>query len=202
MHGPTDHRHFKEQQFTRSVSLTAGTQFHPSLRPHPTSPGEISWSSTKLCLQKHASDASLDSPAGLPLASFNPERLCDILAQGLSESAEESTSVLRSSPARNPAASAPLIWGSFMTSTAGYEPLLDALSSLYSNSGRAQKEAANAYLESFQKSVRHLTYTRNLAERVQSEAWQTTHDILSSDGVSIEAKLFAAQTIKTKVSDS
>ncbi|CCG80943.2 Uncharacterized protein C11G11.07 [Taphrina deformans PYCC 5710] len=71
-----------------------------------------------------------------------------------------------------------------MSSSTGYEPLLDALSSLYSNSERSQKEAANAYLESFQKS---------------SEAWQTAHDILSSESILIEAKLFAAQTLKTKI---
>jgi len=34
------------------------------------------------------------------------------------------------------------------------EPLLLALQTLYTNSSRADKERANAYLETFQKSVR------------------------------------------------
>ena len=34
---------------------------------------------------------------------------------------------------------------------------------------------------------------------LQSEAWTTTHSILSSSEASIEAKLFAATTLKGKV---
>ncbi|KAG8531654.1 uncharacterized protein KY384_003285 [Bacidia gigantensis] len=69
------------------------------------------------------------------------------------------------------------------TST-GFAPILDALSTMQSNVNRTQKSQAHDYLEKFQKST---------------EAWNTTHSILSTAGVTPEAKLFAATTLKGKI---
>ncbi|BFZ63006.1 Nuclear import receptor [Saitoella coloradoensis] len=65
-----------------------------------------------------------------------------------------------------------------------YQQLFAALQTLYTNSARADKERANTYLEEFQKSA---------------EAWQAVHAILSSSTAGLEAKMFAAQTMRTKI---
>ncbi|KAG4300585.1 hypothetical protein PCANB_002993 [Pneumocystis canis] len=65
-----------------------------------------------------------------------------------------------------------------------FEPLYKALETLYSNSSRKEKEQANNFLEEFQKS---------------RDAWTTTHAVLRDSRVSIEAKLFAAQTLRNKI---
>ncbi|SLM40798.1 mrna transport regulator [Lasallia pustulata] len=65
-----------------------------------------------------------------------------------------------------------------------FAPVLAALATMQANVERAQKSQAHEYLESFQKS---------------SEAWTTTHTILSSTQTSAEAKLFAATTLKGKI---
>ncbi|EMR09807.1 hypothetical protein PNEG_01988 [Pneumocystis murina B123] len=62
--------------------------------------------------------------------------------------------------------------------------LYEALKTLYSNSSRNEKERANNYLEEFQKS---------------RDAWATTHLVLRDNEASIEAKLFAAQTLRNKI---
>ncbi|KAG5518556.1 hypothetical protein PMAC_002952 [Pneumocystis sp. 'macacae'] len=72
-------------------------------------------------------------------------------------------------------------------STASIEPfgmLYRALQTLYSNSSHKEKEQANNFLEEFQKS---------------KDAWTTTHAVLRDDGASVEAKLFAAQTLRNKI---
>ncbi|KAI9821252.1 MAG: Nuclear import receptor [Pycnora praestabilis] len=63
-------------------------------------------------------------------------------------------------------------------------PVLAALSTMQGNSTRAQKTQAHEYLEKFQKS---------------SEAWTATHSILRSPDAPPEAKLFAATTLKGKI---
>lgn len=67
---------------------------------------------------------------------------------------------------------------------AGFAPVLAALSTMQSNAERFQKSQAHEYLEKFQKSP---------------EAWSTTHSILSSSEATAEAKLFAATTLKGKI---
>ncbi|EEB08323.1 karyopherin [Schizosaccharomyces japonicus yFS275] len=64
------------------------------------------------------------------------------------------------------------------------DTLVNALQTLYSNSDRAQKVEANAYLEEFQKST---------------AGWDVSVNILRQPDASIEAKLFAAQTIRQKI---
>lgn len=66
----------------------------------------------------------------------------------------------------------------------GFAPVLAALSTMQSNAERSQKSQAHEYLERFQKSP---------------EAWSTTHSILSTTDVTAEAKLFAATTLKGKI---
>ncbi|KAK7206639.1 armadillo-type protein [Myxozyma melibiosi] len=64
-------------------------------------------------------------------------------------------------------------------------PLLQALSALYAGNSDAQtKGQAGQYLEQFQKSP---------------EAWTLTHTILSSPTQPMEAKVFAAQTLRSKI---
>ncbi|KAL9100293.1 MAG: hypothetical protein Q9163_004311 [Psora crenata] len=89
------------------------------------------------------------------------------------------------------------------TATAGFGPVLSALSMMQSNAEREEKSQAHEYLEKFQKSVcdHHdglymWTSTHCL---IQPEAWTTTHSILSSQGLAAEAKLFAATTLKGKI---
>lgn len=62
--------------------------------------------------------------------------------------------------------------------------VLVALSSLQSNADRSQKSQAHDYLEKFQKSA---------------EAWTVTHSMLSASDATSEAKLFAATTLKGKI---
>ncbi|KAG5418542.1 MTR10 [Candida metapsilosis] len=62
----------------------------------------------------------------------------------------------------------------------------NALTTMYSNAPREQKATATHFLENFQKS---------------SDAWQITHQILSdkNSGSNIQLKLFAAQTLRSKI---
>lgn len=60
----------------------------------------------------------------------------------------------------------------------------DALRTMYSNSSEVKKMEATKLLESFQKS---------------SEAWEITHSILVNKEEAIELRLFAAQTLRAKV---
>ncbi|KAL8838222.1 MAG: hypothetical protein Q9170_002212 [Blastenia crenularia] len=66
----------------------------------------------------------------------------------------------------------------------GIEPVLAALSTMQANVERTQKSQAHEYLEGFQKSP---------------EAWAQTHSLLSSSKATSEAKLFAATTLKGKI---
>ncbi|KAI4090883.1 MAG: hypothetical protein LQ339_008242 [Xanthoria mediterranea] len=66
----------------------------------------------------------------------------------------------------------------------GLEPILAALSTMQANVERSQKSQAHEYLEKFQKSP---------------EAWTKTHSLLSSSNTIAEAKLFAATTLKGKI---
>ncbi|KAK2734196.1 Nuclear import receptor [Myotisia sp. PD_48] len=65
-----------------------------------------------------------------------------------------------------------------------FAPVLAALSTMQSNVSRQEKSHAHEFLERFQKSV---------------EAWSTTHDLLQSPDTPVEAKLFAATTLKGKI---
>lgn len=84
-----------------------------------------------------------------------------------------------------------------------FAPVLAALSTMQSNAERSQKSQAHEYLERFQKSVcwirTFLSIERTILTSMQSEAWSTTHSILTSPDVTAEAKLFAATTLKGKV---
>ncbi|KAI4159922.1 MAG: hypothetical protein L6R39_000298 [Caloplaca ligustica] len=66
----------------------------------------------------------------------------------------------------------------------GLEPILAALSAMQANIDRSQKSQAHDYLENFQKAP---------------EAWAKTHSLLSSPKTTAEAKLFAATTLKGKI---
>lgn len=66
----------------------------------------------------------------------------------------------------------------------GIEPVLAAVSTMQANVDRSQKSDAHAFLEKFQKSP---------------EAWAKTHSLLSSSKTTSEAKLFAATTLKGKI---
>ncbi|KAI5779441.1 armadillo-type protein [Peziza echinospora] len=70
------------------------------------------------------------------------------------------------------------------TAEQAFAPVLVALTTMQSNVDAAQKQQAHEYLEQFQKSP---------------EAWTTTHAILQSQAASIESRLFAATTLKGKV---
>ncbi|KAK9474778.1 armadillo-type protein [Dipodascopsis tothii] len=75
-----------------------------------------------------------------------------------------------------------------MASTGGDDaalaPFFEALRALYSGSDSRTKEQANQYLEQFQKS---------------EQAWSVTYTVLSSGTASAEAKVFAAQTLRSKI---
>ena len=68
---------------------------------------------------------------------------------------------------------------------AGFAPVLAALATMQSNANRGEKSQAHEFLEQFQKSP---------------EAWTTTHAILQNSDSPVEARLFAATTLKGKVS--
>ena len=86
-----------------------------------------------------------------------------------------------------------------------FAPVLAALSTLSSND-RNQKTQAHNFLERFQKSVggtlllcmKPIKWKTNWY-KFQPEAWKTTHSMLSASDTSVEAKLFAATTLKGKV---
>lgn len=83
-----------------------------------------------------------------------------------------------------------------------YGPVLAALATMQSNVSTKDKTAAHEYLERFQKSVYKSKYCDRweMADNVfQTEAWNTTHSMLQSTSTTVEAKLFAATTLKGKV---
>ncbi|KAI2788206.1 hypothetical protein POX_e06219 [Penicillium oxalicum] len=65
-----------------------------------------------------------------------------------------------------------------------FAPVLAAVATMQGNVPRSEKAQAHEFLEKFQKSV---------------EAWTTTHALLQSPDVPVEAKLFAATTLKGKI---
>ncbi|KAJ5787028.1 hypothetical protein N7457_002018 [Penicillium paradoxum] len=65
-----------------------------------------------------------------------------------------------------------------------FAPVLAAVATMQGNVPRSEKTQAHEFLEKFQKSI---------------EAWTTTHAILQSPDVPVEAKLFAATTLKGKI---
>ncbi|KAJ5126347.1 uncharacterized protein N7443_009391 [Penicillium atrosanguineum] len=65
-----------------------------------------------------------------------------------------------------------------------FAPVLAAVATMQGNVPRSEKTQAHEFLENFQKSV---------------EAWTTTHALLQSPDVPVEAKLFAATTLKGKI---
>ncbi|KAF2138008.1 uncharacterized protein K452DRAFT_93741 [Aplosporella prunicola CBS 121167] len=65
-----------------------------------------------------------------------------------------------------------------------FGPVLAALATMQSNVDRAQKGQAHEFLEQFQKSA---------------EAWNTNFSILQAADAAVEAKLFAATTLKGKI---
>ncbi|KAJ5661499.1 uncharacterized protein N7477_009115, partial [Penicillium maclennaniae] len=65
-----------------------------------------------------------------------------------------------------------------------FAPVLAAVATMQGNVPRSEKTQAHEFLEKFQKSI---------------EAWTTTHALLQSPDVPIEAKLFAATTLKGKI---
>lgn len=65
-----------------------------------------------------------------------------------------------------------------------FAPVLAAVATMQANVSRSDKAHAHEYLEKFQKSV---------------EAWTATHAMLQSADIPIEAKLFAATTLKGKI---
>ncbi|KAJ5610005.1 hypothetical protein N7510_006724 [Penicillium lagena] len=65
-----------------------------------------------------------------------------------------------------------------------FAPVLAAVATMQGNVPRSEKTQAHEFLEKFQKSV---------------EAWSTTHALLQSPDVPVEAKLFAATTLKGKI---
>ncbi|KAL1969842.1 hypothetical protein VTN77DRAFT_7351 [Rasamsonia byssochlamydoides] len=65
-----------------------------------------------------------------------------------------------------------------------FAPVLAAVATMQGNAPRAEKAHAHEFLEKFQKSV---------------EAWTATHALLQSPETPVEAKLFAATTLKGKI---
>lgn len=85
--------------------------------------------------------------------------------------------------------------------TDGFAPILKALATMQSNVAGKEKADAHSFLEKFQKSVRRIPFpispsNPNLS---QSEAWNATHAILQDSKAPVEARLFAATTLKGKV---
>ncbi|PLB46144.1 mRNA transport regulator [Aspergillus steynii IBT 23096] len=65
-----------------------------------------------------------------------------------------------------------------------FGPVLAAVATMQGNVSRSEKTHAHEFLEKFQKSI---------------EAWTITHELLQSPDVPVEAKLFAATTLKGKI---
>ncbi|KAI9930223.1 hypothetical protein ASPWEDRAFT_100894 [Aspergillus wentii DTO 134E9] len=65
-----------------------------------------------------------------------------------------------------------------------FGPVLAAVATMQGNVSRTEKTHAHEFLEKFQKSI---------------EAWTATHALLQSPEVPVEAKLFAATTLKGKI---
>lgn len=70
---------------------------------------------------------------------------------------------------------------------AGFAPILAALATMQSNVQGKEKHEAHQYLEKFQKSA---------------DAWTVTGAILQDSTTTVEARLFAATTLKGKVRDA
>lgn len=66
----------------------------------------------------------------------------------------------------------------------GQEQLIAAIAALYHNPDPKVKEEANRWLEQWQQTV---------------EAWQIADAVLHAAAASMEARYFAAQTLRTKV---
>ena len=92
-----------------------------------------------------------------------------------------------------------------MASTGGtaFAPVLAAMSTMQSSTDREQKSQANEYLQEFQRSVNALrTGVSEIPfNNTQDEAWTSTLALLAGDRIPVEAKLFAATTLKGKVKD-
>lgn len=73
------------------------------------------------------------------------------------------------------------------TKNAGFAPILAALSTMQSNAQGKEKGEAHQFLEKFQKSA---------------DAWTVTGAILQDSSITVEARLFAATTLKGKVGES
>lgn len=69
-------------------------------------------------------------------------------------------------------------------SAAALQAVMQALESLYKNPDKEAKDAANSWLQDFQKTP---------------EAWQTANSLLLAQDLPLEPRLFAAQTFRTKV---
>ncbi|RMJ24653.1 hypothetical protein PHISP_04458 [Aspergillus sp. HF37] len=65
-----------------------------------------------------------------------------------------------------------------------FAPVLASVATMQGNVSRSEKTQAHEFLEKFQKSV---------------EAWAITHQLLQSSDIPVEAKLFAATTLKGKI---
>ncbi|KAI9800826.1 MAG: hypothetical protein M1825_003609 [Sarcosagium campestre] len=88
------------------------------------------------------------------------------------------------------------------------EPVVSAVATLQGNVDRAQKTQAHEFLDKFQKTVSAETQLQTstfrsaaleLTPSIQPEAWSTTHSMLQSNKISPEAQLFAATTLKGKI---
>ena len=71
-----------------------------------------------------------------------------------------------------------------MSSTTVIQQLSSALLTMYSNASQEDKMTATHYLENFQKSP---------------EAWQIVLEILNNVNNDVQLKLFAAQTLRSKI---
>ncbi|DAA74985.1 TPA_exp: Uncharacterized protein A8136_2083 [Trichophyton benhamiae CBS 112371] len=74
-----------------------------------------------------------------------------------------------------------------------FAPVLAALQTMQSSVSRQEKTHAHEFLEKFQKSVEPSPCPS------PTEAWTTTHAILQTADAQVEAKLFAATTLKGKI---
>lgn len=80
-----------------------------------------------------------------------------------------------------------------------FAPVLAAVATMQGNVPRSEKTQAHEFLEKFQKSVCMRGNLSLHSNASQIEAWTTTHALLQSPDVPVEAKLFAATTLKGKV---
>ncbi|KAJ2233203.1 Nuclear import receptor [Coemansia sp. RSA 485] len=71
-----------------------------------------------------------------------------------------------------------------MSGATGLEEVVNALKALYQGTSQAEREQANVWLGQFQRTP---------------GAWTTADAILGDDNLGVEAKLFAAQTLRNKI---